>query len=92
MRPLVPAEGLLVVVGRLLTVGRVVLVLPLTRPVVVVELAVGRLLTLPDTLLVEEPAPVVPERLPPLWVRRPSLAKLWLMEPAVPLGCLTLAT
>ena len=60
VRPLVPAEGLLVVVGRL------VLVLPLTRPVVFVAPVVGRPLTLPATLPEDEPVlPVRPDRLPP---------------------------
>lgn len=89
VRPLVPTEGRLLVVGRLLTVGLLTLPLALVRPVAL--LAEGRLELLPFTLLAA-PAPVVLDMLPLLFGLRPSLCRLLLMEPAVLLPCLTLAT
>ena len=88
VRPLVP------VVGLLLTVGLLVLVRPVlaaTRPVELL-LVVGRLDILPLSLLL---LLIRPDMLPPpaLLPWRPSLARLWLIEPLLPLlPCLTLAT
>lgn len=67
MRPLVPAVGLLLLAGRLLTVGLLVLVRPEalapTRPVVLL-LAVGRLIDTPlPTLALALLA--LPDMLPP---------------------------
>ena len=89
VRPLVPAEGRLLVVGRLLTVGRLTMPLALVRPVLLE--AEGRLELLPFTLLAA-PEPVVPDMLPLLLGLRLSFCRLLLIEPVVPLLCLTLAT
>lgn len=78
VRALVPVEGRLVLVGLLLTVGRLVLVR----------------VELPPTRAEEElPPDCGRDMLPPL-VRllRPLLGKAWLIEPPVELPCLTLAT
>ena len=80
MRPLVPAVGLLLE-GRLLTVGLLVLVRPeaLTEELLP---AVGRLVDmLPPTLALVLPL-VLADMLPPLVDLRPS-CRLWLIEPAV---------
>ena len=84
IRLLVPAVGLLPLVGRLLTVGLLVLVrpeaLPPTRPVVLL-LAIGRLVdTLLPTLALALLA--LPDILPPFEVL-PPFCRLWLIEPAV---------
>lgn len=80
-RPLVPAVGLLLLEGRLLTVGLLVLV----RPEALAEEllpAVGRLIETPlPTLALALPL-ALPDMLPPLVVLRPS-CMLWLIEPAV---------
>ena len=81
VRPLVPAVGLLLA-GRLLTVGLLVLVRP---EALAVELpAVGRLVdTLLPTLALVLPL-ALPDMLPPV-VALPPSCRLWLIEPAVPL-------
>lgn len=91
VRPLaLPEEGRLPTVGRLLAEGRLTLPLVLGRPELLP--AVGRLELLPLTLALPLPALAVPDMLPPVeGLTRPSF-RLWLMEPAVPLLCLTLAT
>ena len=77
VRPLVLAEGRLVVEGLLLTVGRLVLVRA----------------ELPPTRAEEPPADWGRDMLPPLVrLLRPLLGKAWLIEPPEELPCLTLAT
>lgn len=77
VRPLVFAEGRLVVEGLLLTVGRLALVR----------------VELPPTRAEEPPADCGRDMLPPLvMLLRPLLGKAWLIEPPVELPCLTLAT
>ena len=85
VRPLALAEGLLLLEGRLLTVGLLVLVRPEalapTRPVVlspVVGLLVDMLLL---TLALLSPL-MLPDMLPP-FVGLPSVCMAWLIEPAV---------
>lgn len=82
VRPLVPAVGLLLA-GRLLTVGLLVLVRPKALAVELL-LAVGRLvdMLLPTLALVLPLA--LPDMLPPV-VALPPSCRLWLIEPAVPL-------
>ena len=78
VRPLVLAEGRLVLEGLLLTVGRLVLVRA----------------ELPPTRAEELPADCGRDMLPPLvrLLRPPLLGKVWLIDPPVELPCLTLAT
>jgi len=83
VRPLALAEGLLLLEGRLLTVGLLVLVRPEalapTRPVL--SPVVGRpadMLPLPLTLLLL----LLPDMLP-LLLGLPSVGVAWLIEPAV---------
>ena len=89
-RPLVPAEGLDVVVGLEAVVGLVVVacgrtVPPLWLEVLPLTLAVGRWVPL------IEPAVVLPETVAPFCGLLPET--WWLIEPVVPLlPCLTLAT
>ena len=82
VRPLVPAVGLLLA-GRLLIVGLLVLVRPEALAVELL-LAVGRLVdTLLPTLALVLPL-ALPDMLPPV-VALPPSCRLWLIEPAVPL-------
>ncbi len=84
MRPLVPAEGLLLLEGLLLTVGLLVLVRPEmldpTRPVVLLPV-VGRLDELPTLALLV--LLVLLDMLPLVVL---PFCTLWLIEPAVPLS------
>lgn len=89
MRPLVPTVGRELVVGRAAVpvLGRVV-ALPLpTRPDAL-PVAVGRELVVP---LIEPPA-VRPDTVAPFCRPLVALGRRPLIEPPVPLACLTLAT
>ena len=74
VRPLVPTVGLL------LALGRLVLTLPLVRPLPIV----GRFDMLPVFLLLA-PVPMRPDMLPAaLLPLRPAPCGRWLIDPAVP--------